>query len=829
LPGCPPDPFLLRLAILNLLAEAAAERPLFCLVDDAQWLDRASLRVLGFVARRLDAESVGLVFAVREPDDDRLLDGLDELVVEGLPERAARALLSTVLPGMLDTNVRNRILLEARGNPLALLELPRAVTDADAGGGFPRSVSRTSAGRIEESFLLRIQSLPQETQWLLALAAAEPLGDLYLLRRAAGRLGMDLHEAAAPALSQKLVEFDSRVRFPHPLVRSAAYRNASQDRRAEAHRVLADVTDPALDADRRAWHRALATAVPDENVAGELLHCADRARARGGLTAAAAFLERATELTPDLATRRARALDAAEAQFEAADIDAAYRLALTAETGATDGKHRARLALLHARLVFARHRSGEAAELFLEAARRLQPLDPERAREACVEALAAAIFAGRLQGGVSVRDVAEFARALPRSTGAPSSKELLLEAVSTRLTAGYAPALKPLLDAMRALRDDAEHGHGDLARWLWLACPMTPEPVAPQVWADETWYDLADSAVRLARQTGDLASLPVALTYRGAVHLQAGEFAAASALIEEAEALSTATGNAPVDYASLLLTAWRDDEKQATQAMDRAIRLASAEGEGRMLGLAHYAAAVLHNGLSQFDLALDHARKAAEFDDFGYCGWYLVETVEAAARSGQMGAAQAALDQLSKVAETSGTHWVRGVWARSRALVSESEAAEELYREAIDRFGRTRLRLDLARAHLMYGEWLRRENRRGDARDHLRTAYRMYTGFGAGAFAGRAARELGATGGRPETATESKTTAAVALTAQEAQIAAMAGEGLTNPQISAQLFISPHTVEWHLRKVFTKLGIASRRELHTVLPGRLRLPRPDSP
>lgn len=817
--GDPPNKFMLGLAVLSHLAYVAEARPLICLVDDAQWLDRASAQVIGFVARRLVAESVGIVLAVREPDDERAFEGLAGLPVKGLNEQDARSLLNSVIPGRIDERIRTRILAEARGNPLALLELPRGSTVADLAGGFAqpdaRPDSQPLASQIERSFVARVRSLPQATQRLLQLAAAEPVGDLTLLRHAAERLGIGL-DAASPALAAGLLELGTRVSFRHPLVRSAAYRTATPAERNELHRALAEATDPDVDPDRRAWHRAHATVVPDEAVAAELARSADRARSRGGVAATAAFLVRAMELTPETALRGARALAAAEAKFEAAAPEAAYQLAKAAEQEPLDDLQRARHARLHARIIFARSRGSDATPLLLDAANRLAPLDAGLAREAYLEALAAAIFAGRLDGGHTVQDAAQAAQAAPRGSSQPQLMDFLLDGVRTRFTEGYAASIQPLQRALRAFDSDVGGPQPDITRWLWLACPVAPEPIAPELWDDEAWHELASRAVRLARNAGALGVLPVALAYRAGVHLQAGEFAAAAALIGEADEITAATGNAPMSYTTLMLGAWRGDERQALQAIDAGVRTATTKGEGRALGLADYVTAVLYNGLARYDIAFGHAQKACEYEDLGFFGWYLVEVVESGVRSGNRAAAVAAQTRLTEMTDAAGTDWALGVQARSRALLGSSDAAEQLYKEAIDRLGRTRIRVELARAHLLYGEWLRRENRRVDAREQLRTAHEMFTGFGAGAFAERAGRELRATG---ETVRKRTSATPSALTAQETQIAQLARDGLTNAEIGAQLFISPHTVEWHLRKVFAKLGITSRRQLRAALNG----------
>jgi DNA-binding CsgD family transcriptional regulator len=811
--GNPPDRFLVGLAVLSLLADVAEEQPLVCVVDDAQWLDRVSAKTLTFVARRLLAERAAVVFAVREPSDDLDFAGLRELVVRGLRDSDARALLASAIPGRFDERVRDRIVAETRGNPLALLELPLGLTAAEVAGGFGRPDARPLASRIEQSFLRRIGTLPAATQRLLLAAAAEPVGDVLLLRRVSERLAIAA-DAAAPAEAAGLIELGTRVRFRHPLVRSAAYRAASPGDRQEVHRALAEATDPETDPDRRAWHHAHAAANPDEAVAGELVRSADWAQSRGGVAAAAAFLERATELTPDPARRGERALAAAQAKFEAGAPEAAHEFLTAAELGPLDELQRARMARLRAQILFARRRGSDAPPLLLDAAKRLEPLDDGLARETYLEALGAAIFAGRLSGRCGVGETAEAARAAPPGPQPPRLTDVLLDGVATRFTEGYVAGLPPLRRALDAFRREAERGKDDILPWLWLACPVAPEPIAPELWDDEAWHELATRAVRLARDTGALAVLPVALAYRAGVHVHAGQFAAASALIDEADAITEATGYAPLSYTSLVLVAWRGEEARALELIEVGVQEATARGEGRAIGLAGYVTAVLYNGLGRYVTALAGAQRACEHEDLGFFGWSLVELVEAGARCGAHDEAVAALQLLEERTRASGSDWALGIRARSRALLSAGRAAESLYREAIERLERSRIAVHLARAHLAYGEWLRRENRRLDAREQLRTAHQMLSQMGAEAFAERARRELLATG---ESARKRTIETRDVLTAQEAQIVRLAGDGHTNAEIGAELFISPRTVEWHLHKVFTKLDVNSRSELREAL------------
>ena len=805
--GEAPDRFLVGLALLGLLSEVARDQPLVCLVDDAQWLDRASRQALAFAARRLLAESVALVFVVREPSDEDALAGLPEMMVRGLRAGDAHALLDAVTPGRLDDRVRDRIVAETRGNPLALLELPRGLSAAELAGGFGRPDALPLAGRIEQSFTRRLESLPAPTQTLLLTAASEPVGDVTLLWRAAEELGIG-REAAVPAENAGLIELGARVQFRHPLVRAAVYRAATVPDRREAHRALAGATDPTADPDRRAWHRAHAAQGPDEDVAVELEQSALRAQARGGVAAAAAFLERATELTADPVRRGPRALAAARAKLDAGSPDDASALVASAELCPLDELDRSRLVRLRAQIAFARRRGSDAPPLLFEAARRLEPLDGALARETYLEAFGAAIFAGRLGSGPGVVELAEAARAAPPAPPTPASQrpraaDLLLDGVACRFTEGYVAAVHPLRRALEVVQQEED------IRWFWLACR-----IASDLWDDETWEELAARQVQIARETGALAVLPLALTYRSGTHLHAGEFAATSALIEDADALTRSIGGAPLMYTKVLLAAWRGERTAAIDLIEAGLADATPRGEGRALTWAEYASALLHNGLGEYEAALAAALAACEHDDLGLVAWALIELVEAAARSDRPDIAAATVGRLAERTQASGTDWALGIEARSRALLSDGEAADGLYREAVERLARTRVTVHLARAHLVYGEWLRREQRRSDARDHLRAAHDMFDRFGAEGFAERARRELLATG---ETVRRRTVEARDVLTPQETQVARLAAEGRTNPEIGAQLYISPRTAEYHLHKVFTKLAISSRRQLRGAL------------
>ena len=807
--GEAPDRFLVGLAALSLLADAANKQPLLCVIDDAQWLDRASAQAMGFVARRLLGEQVALVVGTREPGGE--FRGLPELAVAGLGDGDARELLASVIRHPLDERVQERFLAEAGGNPLALLELPPGLTPAELAGAFGVTAAPGLLRRFEDTFRQRLGGLPETTQRLLLVAAAEPTGDPVLVWRAAGRLGIEI-ETAAPAEAEGLLRIGVRVTFRHPLVRAAAYRAASPSERRAAHRVLADATDPRADPDRRAWHRAQAAAGPDEEVAAELEHSASRAQARGGFTAAAAFLERSAALTPGPARRADRALAAARATSQAGAFDAALGLLAAAEAGPLNELQRAEAALLHGQIAFASFRGRDAETLLLTAARLFEPLDARLARETYLDVLFAAVFAARLPPASGLREAGETARAAPPSPRPARGPDLLLDGLALLATDGYPAGAPVLKQAVSAFRSDAVSREEGL-RWLWQACYA-----AELVWDYGSWDVLSDRHVKLACEAGALIAMPIALNLRALPDLLAGEFAAAAALITRLESVAEATGSSIASYASLMLAALRGSETEVARLVEAGRKEAERRAVGFWLTFAQWATAVLDNSLGRYEQALAAAERASQDSRvLPPANWALVELIEAAARSGAPERAAPALQTLSQMTRASGTDWALGIEARARALVSDGDAADRRYREAIDYLGRTPLRVELGRAHLVYGEWLRRERRIRDARDQLRRAHTLFTGIGMEAFAERARAELRATG--TQTLKRTAGTPDV-LTAQEALIARLASQGASNPQIAAQLFISPATVAYHLGKVFAKLGISSRSQLARALPIR---------
>jgi DNA-binding CsgD family transcriptional regulator len=803
--GPAPDRFLVGLAALTLLSEIAEPRPLLCLVDDAQWLDEASVQMLEFVGRRLLAERIALVCAARIGAGDDLFAGLPELLIGGLVESDARALLLENVRRPIDTAVYSQIIAESHGNPLALLELPRTWNAEDLAGGFGIPTRQPVFTKVEQSYAKRLLTLPAETQLFVLAAAAEPLGDPVLLHQAIETLGLEM-TAAGPAVDAGLLQVGPRVEFAHPLVRTAAYRSAAADERQRVHRALAQATDLERDPDRRAWHRARATSMPDEEVAAELERSAGRAQARGGVAAAAAFLQRAVALSVDSGLRAERALAAAELTFQAGAFETALGLLATAEAGPLDEFQRARSDLVRGEVAFASGLGSDAPPILLRAAKRLERFDQELARETYLTAWGAALFAGPAGGGF-LPEICRAALTVPAPSGSPRPLDLLLDGVSLLATEGRAAAAAPLQHAVKALIGMPVE---DVIRWGWAATGASDA-----VWDCEGTRAIAARQVELTRAAGALAELPIHLAALGLAKAWTGDFVAAEALIAESDSVALATGTPIAPYLLLRLRALQGDEAAASAAIASALEQAAETGQGMAATWAHWAASVLYNGLARYEAAEHAAREAASntFEPWASM-WALPELVEAAARNGAVERARDAFAQLVETTQPCGTDFALGIESRCRALVGDRDQADELYGEAINRLGRTQLRPELARAHLLYGEWLRREGRRVDAREHLHTAHDMLADIGMEAFARRSRGELLATG---ETVRKRTDGARRDLTPQEAQIAELAREGYSNPEIGAQLFLSPRTVEWHMRKVFAKLGISSRKELDTVL------------
>ena len=802
--GQAPDPFLVGLAVLGLLSEAAEARPLLCIVDDAQWLDRASARALAFIARRLLAEKIALLFAARERGE--AFERFPEVHVGPLGRGDARVLLEAVLPAPVDDRVLERIVAETRGNPLALVELPRGMTPSELAGGFGLPAAVPLSARIEEHFTRRLADVSVDARRLLLVAAADPTGDLALVSRAAELLGIP-GSAVHTLASTDVLDLGTGVVFRHPLARSAVYRASTTDERHEVHRALAEATDPQTDPDRRAWHRAQATSMPDEDVAGELERSAARAQARGGFAAAGAFLERSSVLTLDPTRRVARRLAAAHAKQEAGAFDEALALALSAESGPADAVQRAELALIRARISFATERGSEAPGQLLSAAKGFEQFDARRAREIYLDALSAAMFAGRLAGPCGARDVAVAVRSLPEPATSPAPEDLLLDALALMITEGPGTGTVPLQEALRAF-ESGDVGADGRRRWRgWLA-----GRAAGYIWDYEGWDSFTMAQVRAARETGALAELPFALTTRVGVRLFGGDIDAAASLVAEANALAEATdGRIVPPYGVLTVAAFRGREDELERSLATTTEDFERRGEGMGLTLAWWATALLRNGLGRYEDAFTAAEQGSEDPhELWFAHFALVELIEAASRTDHSGSAAEAFEILAASTGASGTPWALGVEARSRALLTHGAQAETLYREAIDRLEPTRLRVDVARAHLLYGEWLRRERRRLDARDELRVAYDFFADRGMAAFAERARIELRATG---EHARARTVDTVDQLTPQEGQVSRLAAEGHTNREIAAQLFISPSTVEYHLRKAFRKLDVKSRTQL----------------
>src|SRR5271166_5109577 len=735
----PSDLFLVGLATLTLLADAATEQPLLCVIDDAQWVDQASAGVLGFVARRLFADGIGMLFAVRAPNGRPVaFEGLPEVELRGLPDGDAHELLASVATGRLDERVEQRIVAETGGNPMALVELGRELTEGELSGSAQLPEQLPLSSRLEKLFLSRVSPLPPETKTLLLLASAQQLGDPVLLWRAAEQLGISPEAAAGPGV-ERLLTLAPRVAFRHPLVRSAVYQGASPHERRQAHEALAAASDPELDPDRRAWHLAAASAGRDEQVAAELERCADRASHRGGHAATAAFLARAAELTPDPGRQAARRLAAAQANLVAGAPGRALTLVKQAAPFLPEPLEQAKAQRLTGAIQMALGQGHGTLPVLLEAARALLPLDLRSGRDALLEAMEAAIFFRRPGSFAEPREVALTARAAPPGAE-PTAADLLLDGLAARFTDGYEAAVPGFRRAIAALRVSTD------LRWFMLGCLA-----AGELWDLDAQHALASRWAALARQRGALTTLPVAMALLAGAEVSAGRLSAGDAIHAEAVEISAATGNPGLMGTDTrgddLMSAWRGREAETRAAVAAREREALERGVGGGSFIGDYALTVLEIGLGHHQAALPHALRVYR-DDLFMGVFVLPEVVEAAARAGDHGAASAALDRLERRATASGTPHALGLLARSQALMAQADDAEGRYLEAIAQLGASMARPDLARAHLLYGEWLRRQRRRPEARAQLRTALDMLGAMGLDAFAGRARAELAALGER---------------------------------------------------------------------------------
>lgn len=800
-----PDPFLVGLAVLGLLTEVAEEQALLCVVDDAQWLDEASARAVAFVARRIEAEGIAFVFAMREVEG--AFADLPRLIVEGLGDEDARALFRLALPGSIDRRVHDQLIAEARGNPLALQELPRGLNPAEIAGGFSVVDSMPLEGRIEQSLIAQLDSLPGPTHRLLLLAAADPTGDPGLLWKAAAELGLgskdfDLAEQANALL------VGARVGFRHPLIRSAVYRAATPEERRTVHAALAEATDVDRDPDRRAWHRAKATQGHDEGVAADLERSATRARQRGGAAAAAAFLERSAELTPAPTKRVERLIAAAEAKLDAGAPDAALRLVDITHDHSLNGLQEALVARLRARAGYAVRRDSGGARLLLAAAQGLEGLDPVLARDTYIEALAAAIYGGRLGDADVVADVAKAILDATADDESDRARDLILRGQALLAAEGQAAAIPTLRRAQQAFLDQAPDSLE--LHWVWFA-----SRAAQDLWDAETLRALAERQVELARAEGVLTVLPIALSLLMLAQTVDGDLAAADASCDEIDAIKSATGHPLPQYGRMFLAAYRGLAGETERLAEQVRTEARPRGEGYALSAANFAEAILYNGLGRYSESLASGRRELPYThELSHAMRTLLEVVEAATRTGEHDLAARAFEQLASVTRPVATNWADAVVAMSQAQLLDGDEAELLYRDAIARFERERIPIMVGRCRLLYGEMLRRGRRRIDAREQLRAAHEVLIACGLNGFADRAARELGATG---ETVRVRRPEAVDQLTDQGLNVARLAREGLTNPDIGSRLFISARTVQYHLRKVYLKLGIRSRAELRSVL------------
>jgi DNA-binding CsgD family transcriptional regulator len=806
--GPPADRFLAGLGVLSLLADAAAEQPLIWLVDDAQWLDRDSLEVLGFVGRRLYADSIGLLFGVREPSPGlTALDGLPTRRLGGLDPAAARALLAAAISGSVNARVAARIIAETGGNPLGLREVAALLTSDQLAGRSPLPRRLLVGRRMQGHFLRQVKMLPPATGSLLLLASAASGDDPAALWRAAALLDLG-PDAADPAVAQDIISLDPQVAFRHPLIRSAVYEGARSADRCRVHDAWASIAGRDGYPDQAAWHRAAAAVVPDEDVAAGLERSAERAERRGGYAAQATFLARAAELTPDAQHHAVRPFAAARAHLAAGDGTLAEAL-LDQAAPRLDaaGMHVAALRLRASIAVFfSRHK--DAPAILLDAIAAAGPPDLPLIRAMLFEAMQAALVARQYTTGTALAEVAHAALRTPAQTA--TGTDLLLDGFAIRTAVGYSPAVPLLRAAVAALFTGERPPQAGIPATIlgWFA--------ADDLWDEQLRQEMLRRAEAAQRRHGALGALRITLAGLTTGEVWAGRPAEAEACYLEAAEISASMGvPAPATTGVLLeLRAWQGREQESRALAEMTAQWGQQRGAAILEVFAWMGLTVLELGLGRYAEALGWGLRIYDDDPPGFGSRILPEIVEAGGRGGDHPAAHAALGRLTDRATASGTPWALGMLARSRALLARDADAEAFYREAIAHLAGTSVRTELARAHLLYGEWLRRQKRRKDARAQLRAACGMFDAMGAAAYAGRTRAELLATGGSPRQPAER---AGPDLTPQEAQVSRLAAAGATNAEIATHLFVTTSTVEYHLAKVFRKLGITSRRQLATAL------------
>ena len=819
-PHGPPDPLLVFLAVLTLLDSAATQQPLFLVIDDAHWLDEESARVLAFVARRLHADPIVMLFALRDPEARarNSFDVLPQLEIHGLGEADSRALLEDAAGGRLDPDVADRLIDATQGNPLALTEFVAGLDPEQLEGIAPLPDPLPVRRMLQDQFAARTRELPTAAQSLLLLASAERFGDPALLHHAANAMGVSWHEGVASIEAAGLATFTPAACFRHPLVRSAVYHSAPPSECRRAHQALADALVGDEDVDRRVWHLGCAAEAPDEDIAAALECSSARVFQRGGTQAAAEYLLRAADLTPDAARKIDRLLAAVRMRSAEGDGTRAQPLldAVMARVG--DDRQRAEAEWTQGLIWLGAGRAHDAMRALTRAVSSIDQYDDGMPLHALITAENALLYTGSLRERSMAETITATVLHLLSTASSLRPTEELVRGMAIRLTGDYVGAAPKIRAALAGLRQRVEndvgaltmqdaHEHGAMLFLLAVnaACSVL----------DDAGFDLATrSWVEFGRRTRTLTTLPIALDLRSVSHVFAGRFQAAETAIREADDIVSFTGArghiGESGLGRLFLAAYRGDEPAARAIAERRSLDARERGNGVDLDQSHFALALLGVGMARYADALDHCRAIEVHDSVALSMLAFPLLIEAAVRGGDRATADAAQERFSEWTTASSTEWALGLLASTRALLAPDESAEEYYTEALERLGRTTVAVDLARVQLLYGEWLRRTRRRRDAREPLRTALGFFERVGADAFAERTRRELAATGehSRPRSdATRDM------LTVQEAQIAQLVAEGMTNPQIASQLYISKSTVEYHLRKIYRKLGVTSRTQL----------------